>query len=178
MGTNQIILSKKVCMLGTFGVGKTSLVRRYVHSVFDDKYLSTIGVQIYQKILSEDEELPHRSGERLKLILWDLANIEKFTPTIRNYFSGSSAAIVVTDLTRPETCDEKQIHLKEFLDINAKAKLIFAGNKHDLAESSSLATDALQKLSATFEAPALLTSAKTGENVNALFQQIGHHLLR
>lgn len=60
------VLQKKICMLGGFSVGKTSLVRRYVHSVFSDAYLTTVGVKIDKKIVT----LPDRT---VNLILWDLA---------------------------------------------------------------------------------------------------------
>lgn len=64
-------LKKKICMLGTHGVGKTSLVRHFVHSIFDDHYLSTIGVKIDRKTVQLDEV-------EVTMVLWDIAGEEDF----------------------------------------------------------------------------------------------------
>src|SRR5512136_3486341 len=89
------VIQKKVCLLGDFGVGKTSLVRRFVEGRFDDKYLSTIGVRISRKTLL-------RSGGTLNLLLWDLAGAQEFN-TQSSYLAGVAAALIVCDLTRRET---------------------------------------------------------------------------
>lgn len=170
------ILSKKICMLGTFGVGKTSLVRRFVYSVFEEKYLSTLGVQISQKQLTELGP-NSRKVDQLNLILWDLANVEKFTAAVKNYYRGAAGAIIVTDLTRRESCDEMRIHLREFLETNPDAVLIFAGNKVDLVREDDLPRPELQELAAKYRAAWLRTSAKTGENVQELFEKMGEQLL-
>lgn len=168
-----ITYSKKVCMLGAFGVGKTSLVRRFVHDVFDDQYLSTIGVQIYEKQLA-----PAAShNEELKLIFWDLANIEKLTPVIRNYFKGAAAAIVVVDLTRPATFDQRNLYIEAFMETNPNARLVLAGNKADLLDDPRSATSRLQEWSTEKSAPHFLTSAKTGDNVPAMFEALAGSLL-
>lgn len=171
MSRKAITYSKKICLLGTFGVGKTSLVRRFVNDLFDDTYLSTIGVQIYQKELSEIQ-----AKENLKLIVWDLANIEKFTTTIKNYFQGAAGAIVVTDLTRTESYNKKHLYLNQFLEINPKASLIFAGNKIDLIDSNN-APESLVKLAENYKSPYSITSAKTGSNVKAVFEILGKKIL-
>ena len=170
------ILSKKICMLGTFGVGKTSLVRRFVYSIFEEKYLSTLGVQISQKQLTDLCPGSHKA-DQLNLILWDLANVEKFTPAVRNYYRGAAGAIIVTDLTRRETFDETRIHVREFLETNPDAVLIFAGNKADLVSEVSAGSPELQILAEKYDAPWLLTSAKTGDNVQELFEKLGEALL-
>ena len=159
-------------MLGTFGVGKTSLVRRYVHDLFDDTYLSTIGVQIFHKELQRD---PEQDG--LKMVLWDLANVERFTAVEKQYFRGAAGAIVVVDLSRPNTISEKDIHINTFLDINPTAELVIAGNKTDLVGDDKSPVSAIETFSADYKAPFLLTSAKANDNVDALFHIIGERLL-
>ena len=179
MSDKTVVYSKKVLLLGSFGVGKTSLVRKFVYKIFEDKYLSTIGVQIYRHILS-DVCKGEKANEQLKLILWDLANIEKFTSTSKNYFTGASAAIVVFDLTHSKTLDERKIYLKNFLEINPKAKFIFSGNKIDLIDRDAFKSNQLSEISEIAEkynAPFFLTSAKTGENVDLLFEKLGKLLL-
>jgi len=164
---NISVYSKKICMLGTFGAGKTSLVRRFVHGIFEEKYLSTIGVHLSHKALSDSV-----TGIQFNLIIWDLAHIEKFTAATRNYFRGAAAAIIVLDLTRESSFAEKQIRIKEFTESNPEAALVFAGNKTDLLDSHEQAESELQAFAARWQAPAVLTSAKTGENVEALFNLV------
>lgn len=160
-------------MLGTFGVGKTSLVRKFVHGLFDDRYLSTIGVQIYEKALTS----VNKKGESLKLIFWDLANVEKFTPVIGNYFKGASAALVVFDLTRPETFELKDIYLQEFRKSNPATRLVFVANKVDLLEDEAPVHAQISQLAAGHGAPYFLTSAKTGAGVAETFEALGEQLL-
>ena len=155
-----------------FGVGKTSLVRRLVHDLFEDRYLSTIGVQIYQKELSSA-----KGKDNLKLIIWDLANIEKFTAATKNYFQGAAGAIVVSDLTRPESHDESTIYLTRFQEINPRANLVFACNKIDLLDGIKLAPNDLIAIAEKYRSPYYLTSAKTAENVSTVFETLGKHLL-
>src|SRR5512147_1281675 len=90
------VIQKKVCLLGDFAVGKTSLVRRYVEGRFDDKYLSTIGVKISRKTLA-------RSTGTLNLLIWDLAGSDEFNTIAPSYLRGAAGALIVCDLTRPET---------------------------------------------------------------------------
>lgn len=156
-------------MLGSFGVGKTSLVRRFVHNKFDEKYLTTIGVQISQKTLSPIKN----SNESLKLILWDIAHIEKFDNVIKNYFRGSHAAIIVFDFSRPQTFKESDVFLKPYFNVNPKSKIIFVGNKVDLVEGDSIETEQLLQFAKKFNTSHFLTSAKTGKNVEALFSKLG-----
>lgn len=173
----QIKISKKICMLGTFGVGKTSLVRRFVYDKFDEKYLSTIGVQISQKQLPPMKNSSAGRTERLNLILWDLAQIEKFNNVIKNYFRGSQGAIIVFDVTRLKTFKETDVLLKSYLEMNPKSKLVFVGNKTDLVKSSELDLEQFLRLSESYQTSYFLTSAKTGKNVGQLFTHIGKLLL-
>lgn len=167
-----ITYSKKICMMGTFGVGKTSLVRQFVHGLFDDSYLTTVGVQIFQKEVATTKG---NEAVNIKLLLWDLANIEEMTPAIRNYFTGAAGAVIVTDLTRPDTCNASQIHIPEFRQANPSAKLIIVGNKQDLVKPSP-APVPLGNLAETYHSSVILTSAKTGENVEALFQTMAEQI--
>ncbi|MBD3386537.1 GTP-binding protein [candidate division KSB1 bacterium] len=169
----QRVISRKVCMLGTFGVGKTSLVRRFVYNRFDEKYLSTIGVQISQKQLPPLQKGDSDEFVQYKFILWDLAHIEKFDSMIKNYFRGAHGAFVVFDLTRPDTLQTYSSFLDPFLQTNPNSKIIFIGNKIDLIESPDEELQQLEKIAACFKAPFFTTSAKTGENVEKMFIKMG-----
>jgi len=164
-------------MLGSFGVGKTSLVHRFVYNKFDEKYLSTIGVQISQRQISPVENSYCGGIEQIKLILWDIAHIEKFNEVIKNYFRGSHAAIVVFDVTRSQTVEETDVFLKPYLEINPKSKLFFVGNKIDLVDKDAIDMEQLLRLPKAYKASFILTSAKTSENVERMFTKLGTLLL-
>lgn len=171
------IIRKKICMLGTFGVGKTSLVRRFVYDRFEEKYLSTIGVMIHQKQMAA--LMPAATGDPvdLELIVWDIAHIEKFDPVIRNYFRGAHGAIVVLDATRPATFEEIDKYLKPFLEINPKSKLIVALNKSDLNDENGISVEQLLPVTKTYKISVISTSAKTGANVEQLFVELSGLIL-
>ena len=96
------IVQKKICMLGSFSVGKTSLVRQFVEGQFTDKYLSTIGVKVSRKTVE-------RPQSQLKFLIWDLAGGDDFTQVGNNYLRGAKGALIVCDLTRAETLAEFEI---------------------------------------------------------------------
>ena len=88
------IIQKKICLLGEFAVGKTSLIRRYVEDKFSDKYLSSIGVKVSRK----NVEL---GDDTVKLLIWDLAGGEDYTQS--SYLMGAAGALLVCDVTRADT---------------------------------------------------------------------------
>ncbi|MDZ7263161.1 MAG: GTP-binding protein [candidate division KSB1 bacterium] len=174
----QILHRKKICLLGEFGVGKTSLVRRFVYNKFEEKYLSTIGVHICHKTIIIPAKEPAAAGHQLNLILWDLAHIDKFNAMIKNYFRGANGAIVVFDLTRLQNAQHTNAFLDPFLQMNPNAQLIIAGNKVDLVQDQSASLEQLLHICKTYNAPCKLTSAKTGENVEPLFSELASQLLK
>src|ERR1700761_9488856 len=89
---------KKICLLGSYGVGKTSLVARFVHSMFADKYQTTVGVKIDKKVLEID-------GQDLALMLWDMAGEEDGAPVRLNQATDASGYLLVADGTRGKTLD-------------------------------------------------------------------------
>ena len=91
-------VQKKICMLGSFSVGKTSLVKRYVESVFSESYLTTVGVKIDKKTVA--------LGDRtVNLILWDLAGEDDLSSLRMSYLRGAAGYVLVADGTRPATLD-------------------------------------------------------------------------
>jgi small GTP-binding protein len=89
------MMQKKICMLGAFAVGKTSLVARFVESIFSDRYHTTVGVKIEKKTLQV-------SGQQWNLIVWDLAGEDEFMQIRMSYLRGSSGYLLVADGTRPD----------------------------------------------------------------------------
>ncbi len=165
-----ISLSKKVCLLGDFAVGKTSLVRRFVYNLFDDKYLSTIGVKVSRKVI-----IVPRENEiiELTLMVWDLAGSEEFSAVRASYLRGAAGAILVCDLTRAATLDTTSAYLAELRQANPDAALVLAANKADLAEKHELTEAQVQQRAAALGLPYFITSAKTGANVEAAFRCLG-----
>ena len=93
------MMQKKVCMVGLFGTGKTSLVQRFVHSRFSERYLSTVGVKIDRKEVEVD-------GAAVTLLLWDLSGRDGFEDITPSYLRGSHGILYVADGTRRETWEQ------------------------------------------------------------------------
>ncbi len=173
-------LSKKVCLLGDFAVGKTSLVRRFVYNLFDDKYISTIGVKVSRKtvaIPSADDIV------ELTMMLWDLAGSDEFTPVRASYVRGAAGAVLVCDLTRPETLDNLKTYVEDLLNVSPDARLMLAANKHDLVDQPPAGPSPqpilaqIERMAADLNVPHHLTSAKTGDEVETLFRHMGRLLV-
>ncbi len=165
-------IQKKICMLGIFGVGKTSMVRRFVFEKFDDSYLSTIGVKVNQKILPPQENSEHKMIQH-NLLIWDIEGFDDKTKPLNNYFIGSAGALVVADLTRMESITSLPTIFETFQAVAPEAKLVLVGNKMDLVDKEAPTLVELTQFAAEGDIAFLPTSAKTGENVEAAFQKLG-----
>ena len=165
-----IEIKKKVCLLGSYGVGKTSLVRRFVHNKFEEKYLSTIGVQISRKTLNNN-------SRKINLYIWDIANIEKFDSIVKSYISGAHGAIIVSDLTRPSSLSSTNEFAENFKSINPHGELIFVGNKTDLENDIKISEEEFRSNFYSSSDNIFFTSAKSGKNVEEMFQSLGLKLI-
>ena len=160
--------TKKVCLLGDPSVGKTSLIRRFVTDRFDDKYLSTLGTKVSKKSV-----IVKGGGDgdyELNLLIWDVAGQEQFQRVHASAFKGSDGALVVSDLTRPDTVENMERWAERFLDASPRAALVFLGNKCDLAGGEGRG---VSDCACRFGTEHLLTSAKTGANVENAFSILG-----
>ena len=90
------MIQKKVCMIGTFAVGKTSLVRQFVESVYSEKYHTTVGVKVDKKIVTVGEN-------EVTLVLWDIEGAETGLELRQSYLRGAAGYLLVADGTRPDT---------------------------------------------------------------------------
>jgi small GTP-binding protein len=170
-------ISKKICLIGDFGVGKTSLIRQFVDKQFSDEYLSTVGVKISRKLVKITEKEPDSIYE-LQLLIWDIEGSNKFKTIAQSYFQGAKGAVIVGDVTRQETLNCLRDHIQRFLAINPKSYIVIALNKSDLIEAEYL--EKLQQLyhfKETYVLATYLTSAKTGNNVDEIFQVLAHSLI-
>lgn len=171
---NSAAINKKVCLLGDFGVGKTSLVRRFVYERFEDKYLSTIGVKISRKslTLSYQEKLID-----LSIILWDLAGSEEFNQFRASYLRGASGIMLVCDLTRPDTLHNLPSYLGDMRQVCPVADIILAANKSDLVDEQRISTSEIEAFAGGLNIPYYLTSAKSGDMVEAIFRHLGQMMM-
>jgi len=152
------VMQKKICLLGDFAVGKTSLVRRFVEGRFDDRYLSTIGVKVSRFSLE-------RPAGDLNLIVWDLAGSDEYGAQA-SYLRGAAGALIVCDLIRRETLASMQEYAARMRQVNPDAALVFLGNKVDLVLDRAVEDAEMQSVCSAFNGPYLLCSAKTGERVS------------
>jgi small GTP-binding protein len=163
------VIQKKICLLGEFSVGKTSLIRRFVEERFDETYLSTIGVHMSRKRLDRKEHF-------LDFFIWDLAGGENFQVVGPNYLRGAAGAIIVCDLTRKETLAALSYYAGQIRSLNPEAALVFAANKADLVLERVVAHDELQEAISSYGNSYLLTSAKTGQNVDLAFATLADQM--
>ena len=154
---------KKVCLLGAFAVGKTSLVARFVHSIFDERYHTTIGVKIDKK------EVTLR-GASTTLVLWDLYGEDKFQRLEASYLRGAHGFLIVVDGTRAWTLDHALEMLTRAKEIAGDVPHVMLLNKHDLAESWELSAERSEALATSMDL--VRTSAKSGEGVEAAFERL------
>jgi small GTP-binding protein len=158
------VLQKKICMLGAFSVGKTSLVRRFVESVFSDAYLTTVGVKINKKTVNV-------SGRTVNLILWDIAGEDDLGSLRMSYLRGSAGYVLVADGTRPATV-EVALSLRERVNADlGRLPSVMLLNKHDLVEDWAISDAQLDALrdDGSWVQP---SSARTGERVDEAFQRL------
>ena len=164
------MVTKKVCMLGSYAVGKTALVQRYVHSIFADRYLSTVGVKISKKVVSLG------GGRELILVLWDLEGKDDYVDVKVNYLRGSMGFFVVADGTRGETLDVALSLRTLALDLIGPVPHALLVNKVDLLPSWEVSEAQLQTV-AEQGIPVFKTSAKLGLAVDEAFTSLAAAML-
>lgn len=177
------VISKKICLIGDFGVGKTSLIRRFVDRQFSDRYLSTVGVKISRKMV----ELPNKASPnqddaitQLQLMIWDVEGKTQFKAIAPSYLQGAKGGIIVADASRPKTVISLAEHANLFQSVNKGGRLILAINKTDLVsreELMKLVQIARQGCKDKVFA-AYATSAKTGAYVDDMFEKLSLSLIK
>jgi hypothetical protein len=162
------MIQKKVCMLGTFAVGKTSLVRRFVDSIYSDKYHTTVGVKIDKKLVQLD-------GSELMLMLWDIEGTESEHELRKSYLRGAAGYLLVADGTRQDTLYKALALQTRVEETVGKVPFLLLINKADLTDEWSITereTTALREKG--WEV--IKTSAKTGFGVENAFNSLSMKL--
>ena len=162
------MIQKKICMLGGFAVGKTSLVSRFVTSIFSDKYLTTIGVKIDRKPVVVDQST-------INIVIWDIAGQDEFQTVQQSYLRGSSGYLLVADGTRASTFETACELQKKAEDTVGRVPFILALNKSDLAAEWQVDPRAYARL-AEQGWTITRTSAKTGAGLEETFQTLARRM--
>jgi small GTP-binding protein len=163
------MIQKKICMLGSFAVGKTSLVRRYVESIYSDVYQTTVGVKVDKKVVEVN-------STDVTLVLWDLYGEDEFQKMRWSYVRGSSGYLLVADGTRRATL-EKALALEERVRAEVgEIPFVFIINKSDLIQEWEV-DPAIEAQFTAKKWNILRASAKTGENVEEAFLQLTRKML-
>ncbi len=152
---------KKVCLLGAYAVGKTSLVSRFVKSLFSDQYHSTIGVKVDKKEVTVGDR-------KVELLLWDIYGEDEFQKLRASYLRGSAGYILVVDGTRRETLGQAVALQSRTQEAVGKVPFVLMVNKSDLTDKWEVDETALKDLEDRGW-PVFKTSAKTGASVEEAF---------
>ncbi len=174
----------KVVFIGNDAVGKTSIAKRYLGHGFDVKYKSTIGADFYIK--KDSYSFSKFGTYQIEWMIWDLAGQEYFNVIRPIYYHKARAAILVFDVSRPDTFRSLPKWIKEFWKYSGGIyPFIIVGNKIDLRnEVPCLTPEYGKKYSETlsrqlgFPIPYVETSAKTGHNIDKAFYTLAHTIIQ
>ncbi len=185
MHSSPKVISQKICLVGDFGVGKTSLIRQFVDRQFSDKYLSTVGVKISRKLISISNQVTDQANiskvelTQLQLIVWDIEGSTRFKGIAPSYLQGAKGALIVGDTTRESSMQNLKAHVQLFQSINPTSDVVIALNKVDLIDNKERDRlfESIPDELANSKISIRITSAKTGEGVDEIFQTLARQML-
>jgi small GTP-binding protein len=163
------MIQKKICMLGAFAVGKTSLVKQFVESIYSDKYHTTVGVKIDKKAIVA-------GGQDVNLLLWDIQGedgVQKLRPS---YLRGAAGYLLVVDGTRRETLDTAYAIQQSAQQALGLVPFVVVINKTDLVEQWALDDKQINELTESGWS-VYRTSAKTGQHVEDAFLTLAEKIM-
>lgn len=168
---------RKICLLGDGGVGKTSLIRRFVEDVFDDKYVTTLGTKVTMKELNI-ESLQNKQHLKMTLMIWDIMGQKELKRLLLSFYKGAKGALIVADITRKETLESIKDWIQSLHNCVGKVPVLFLLNKSDLMDQTRIKQDEIMDLAKKHDTSFLFTSAKTGKNVDKAFKRLSEMLLQ
>jgi len=166
-------LKTKVCLVGEKAVGKTSLIRRYVLDMFDDRYVTTIGTKVSKRemrvFLPDKDLLVH-----IDMTIWDIMGEKGFQELLKDaYFYGANGILAVADLTRRRSLVDLDDWIDGVEQVVGRVPVLIAINKADLPAQAEFEASTVEQIAKAFQCDYLMTSAKTGENVEEAFRRLG-----
>jgi len=163
------MIRKKICLLGSFAVGKTSLVQRFIKGIFSDKYHTTLGVKVDKKTFVIDDT-------DIEFIIWDLAGEDDFMTVRQSYLRGTSAYLLVVDGTRNETLETALSLHQRMQQENESIPFVLLLNKSDLKMQWDLDVKKIKQLKESGW-NILETSAKNNDAVDESFKLLALALI-
>jgi small GTP-binding protein len=168
-------LKTKICLIGDWGVGKTSLIRKFVFDQFDDKYLVTLGTKVSKKRI----KFKKNNGDiiDLNLLIWDVMGQQQFKKIQLLAYKNTDGVFIVCDITRKDTLTSIVKWYNEILKITGKIPIVILANKSDLVGQEKFSQDELAEVANRLQATYFYTSAKTGANIEPAFKKMGIKLI-
>ena len=160
----------KITLLGEKNVGKTSLVYRYIENKFRDSYKATLGVNLLKKDMDVD-------GNGVSVQIWDLGGQESFRSLRKLYLEGANGAFVMFDLTDRKTFDKLNEWIESFKEARGEQPMVLIGNKSDLENQIKITAMEASNYAKDNNMELILTSAKTGQNVEEAFIKLTKRIL-
>jgi len=164
-------MKTKLVLMGEGGVGKTSLIRRFVLNEYQDTYLHTIGTKVSKIALT----VPYGADieVQMDMSIFDIMGQHGFRDLVREtYFHGAQALMAVCDLTRLDSLSALDEWIPSALEIAGDVPVYIIVNKKDLADRRAFPDEQIQKVAEPFTAPWVMTSARTGEFVDDAFNAL------
>ncbi len=162
--------TEKLIVVGDPMVGKTSLIRRFVDNSFKENYISSIGVDISKKTVELSE------GSKISFTIWDIGGqIQTMAPYRKRFYNGAEHVFLQFDITRKKTFENLDKWLND-LDKNTDQMMYktIIGNKIDKLDEQAVSIEEIEAKADELDCPYILTSAKTGDNVNDAFKYAGY----
>ncbi len=169
-------IKQKLCMIGDWGVGKTSLIRKFVYNQFDDKYLVTFGTKVSKKRIKY--KVDKENIVDMNLIIWDIMGQKEFKRVQLNAYKSANGAFIICDVTRNDTLFNIYTWQSDLYEVTGEIPIVILANKADLRGQEKFSEDDLRKVANDINAPYFFTSAKTGDNVEDAFTNLGLKLIK
>ncbi|MEE8232857.1 MAG: Rab family GTPase [Thermoplasmata archaeon] len=164
-------MKMKVCLVGEAAVGKTSLIRRFVHDDFDDKYVQTLGTKVSKKEI--DLDVPKHGKFTVDMTVWDIMGQKGFRELLKEaYFYGAKGIIAACDLTRKATLDDLDDWIEGVYSVTGRVPIEILANKADMEEEGELTKAEVEQFSKAYDSPYHFTSARTGDSVEKAFYDL------
>jgi len=160
----------KITLLGEKNVGKTSLVYRYIENKFRESYKATLGVNLLKKDMEVD-------GNSVSAQIWDLGGQDSFKSLRKLYLEGANGALVMFDLTERKTFDKLNEWVESFKEARGEQPIVLIGNKSDLENQRKITDMEASNYAKENNMELMLTSAKTGQNVEEAFIKLTKRIL-
>lgn len=169
----------KITLIGEGGIGKTSLIKRYVFDQFSDGYITTIGTKVTKKDIKVKHPVSNEDYN-VTLMIWDIMGQRGFREILKEaYFYGTQGAIAVCDVTREDTLSRLDEWIETLNQITKNVPIVFMGNKCDLVDEAQLTYNDIKDFAGRYpDSTVFLSSAKTGINVNLAFKTLSETILR